>query len=169
MEFSRQEYWSGLPFPSPGDLPDPGIEHWPPTLQADSLPSEPPGKPYPKGNQPWIFIGRTDAEVEAPVFWPPDLKSWFFGKDPDTGKDWRQKEKRAAEGKVIRWYHWLVLSLSCLTLCDTMDGSTPGSCDLRYLPEFIQIHVHWVGDWKNHSFDYIDFLKNINLFILIGH
>ena len=46
VEFSRQEYWSGLPFPSPGDLPDPGIESGSPTLQADSLPSEPPGKPY---------------------------------------------------------------------------------------------------------------------------
>ena len=45
----------------------------------------------PKGNQPWIFIGRTDAE--APIIWPPDLKSWLMGKDPDTGKDWRQKEK----------------------------------------------------------------------------
>ena len=46
MGFSRQEYWSGLPFPSPGDLPDPGIEPWSPSLQADSLPSEPPGKPH---------------------------------------------------------------------------------------------------------------------------
>ena len=48
---------------------------------------------YLKGNQPWIFIGRTDAEVEAPMLWPFDLKSWLIGKDLDAGKDWRQKEK----------------------------------------------------------------------------
>ena len=46
-----------------------------------------------EGNQPWIFIGKTDAEPEAPVLWPPDVKSWLIGKDPDSGKDWRRKEK----------------------------------------------------------------------------
>ena len=61
----------------------------------------------PKGNQPWIFIGRTDAEVEAPILWPPDVKSWLIGKDPDAGKDWRQKEKRVAEDDMVRWHHWL--------------------------------------------------------------
>ena len=59
----------------------------------------------PKGNQPWIFIGRTDAE--APMLWPPNLKSWLMGKDPDTGKDWRQKEKRAAEDEMVGWHHQL--------------------------------------------------------------
>ena len=49
----------------------------------------------PKGNQPWMFIGRTDAEAEAPILWLPDTKSWFTGKDPDAEKDWRQKEKGA--------------------------------------------------------------------------
>ena len=53
-----------------------------------------------KGNQPWIFIGKTDAEAEAPILWPPDGKSWLIGKDPDAGKDWRQKEKG---GKRMRW------------------------------------------------------------------
>ena len=47
----------------------------------------------PKGNQPWIFIGRTDAEAEAPILWPLDAKSWLIGKDPDAGKDWGQEEK----------------------------------------------------------------------------
>ena len=47
----------------------------------------------PKGNQSWIFIGRTDAEAETPILWPPDAKSWLIGKDPDAGKDWRQEEK----------------------------------------------------------------------------
>ena len=56
----------------------------------------------PKGNQPWIFIGRTDAEAEAPIVWPPDVKSWLTGKDPDAGNDWRQKEKGAAEDELVR-------------------------------------------------------------------
>ena len=51
----------------------------------------------PKGNQPWIFIEKTDAEVEAPILQPPDAKSWLIGKDPDAGKDWKQKEKGTAE------------------------------------------------------------------------
>ena len=55
-----------------------------------------------KGNQPWIFIGRTDAETEAPILWPPDMKSRLTGKDPDAGKDWGQKEKGAAEDEKIR-------------------------------------------------------------------
>ena len=54
------------------------------------------------GNQPWIFIGRDAAEVEAPVPWPPDAKSWLIGKDPDAGKDWRQEEKGAAEDEMTR-------------------------------------------------------------------
>ena len=54
-----------------------------------------------KGNQPRIFIGRTDAEAEAPVFWSPDVKSQLIGKDPDAGKDWRQKEKRVAEDEMV--------------------------------------------------------------------
>ena len=56
---------------------------------------------HPKGNQPWIFIGRTDAEAEAPILWPPDVKSWLFEKDPDAGKDLTQKEKKVAEDEMV--------------------------------------------------------------------
>ena len=56
----------------------------------------------PKGNQHWIFTGRTDAKAETLVLWPPDAKSRLIGKDPDAGKDWRQKEKRAAEDEIVR-------------------------------------------------------------------
>ena len=59
----------------------------------------------PKGNQPWIFTGRTDAEAEAPVFWPSAVKSWLTGKDPDAGKDWGQEEKGATEDEMVGWYH----------------------------------------------------------------
>ena len=60
-----------------------------------------------KGNQPWIFTGRTDAEAEAPVLWPPDAKSWLIGKDPHAGKDWRWEEKGMTEEEMAGWHHWL--------------------------------------------------------------
>ena len=61
----------------------------------------------PKGNQPWILIGRTDAEAEAPILWPLDGKSWLFGKDPDVEKDWGQEEKGETEDEIVGWHHWL--------------------------------------------------------------
>ena len=60
----------------------------------------------PKGNQPWIFIGRTAAEAEAPIFWPFDAKSWLIGKDPDAGKDWRQEE-RTTEDEMVEGHRQL--------------------------------------------------------------
>ena len=60
----------------------------------------------PKGNQSWIFIGRTDAEAEAPILWPPDVKNRLIGKDPDAGKDWRQ-EKGTTEDETVGWHHQL--------------------------------------------------------------
>ena len=61
----------------------------------------------PKGNQSWIFTGRTDAEAEAPIIWPSDVKNWLTGKDPDAGKDWRQEEKGVTEGEMVGWHHQL--------------------------------------------------------------
>ena len=61
----------------------------------------------PKGNQSWIFIGRTDAEMEAPILWPPDARNWLTGKDPDAGKDWRREEKGTTEHEMVGWHHWL--------------------------------------------------------------
>ena len=61
-----------------------------------------------KGNQLWIFIGRTDAEAEAPILWPPDVKSWRIRKDPEAGRDWRQEEKVTTQGDTVGWHHsWL--------------------------------------------------------------
>ena len=59
-----------------------------------------------KGNQSWILIGRTDAEAEASILWPPDVKNWLIGKDPDAGKDWRQEEKGMTEDEMVGWHHW---------------------------------------------------------------
>ena len=61
----------------------------------------------PKGNQSWIFIGRTDAEAEALILWLPDPNNWLIGKHPDAGKDWSQKEKRMTEDEMVGWHHRL--------------------------------------------------------------
>ena len=75
---------------------------------------------HPKGNQSWIFIGRTDAEAETPIFWPPDAKNWLIGKGPDAGKDWRQEEKGTTEDEMVGCHH--------------------------QLKDLAQTHVHHVGD-----------------------
>ena len=62
---------------------------------------------HPKRNQSWIFTGRTDAEVETTMLWPPDAKSWLIGKDPDAGKDWGQEEKGTTEDEMVGWHHQL--------------------------------------------------------------
>ena len=62
---------------------------------------------HPKGNQSWIFNGRTDVEAETPIFWPPDVKNWLIGKDPNAGKDWRQEEQETTEDEMVGWHHWL--------------------------------------------------------------
>ena len=61
----------------------------------------------PKGNRPWIFFGKTVADAEALMLWPPDAKGKLFGKDPDAGKDWRQEEKGMTEDDMVGWHHWL--------------------------------------------------------------
>ena len=61
---------------------------------------------HPKGNQSWIFVGRTDAEAETPIFWPPDVKNWLIGKDPNVGRYWRQEEKGKTEDEMAGWHHW---------------------------------------------------------------
>ena len=73
---------------------------------------------HPKGNQPRMFIGRTDAEAETPILWPPDVKSWLTGKDPNAGKDWGQEEKGATEDEMVGWHHRL-----------NSRGWTPGAGD----------------------------------------
>ena len=71
----------------------------------------------PKGNQPWIFIERTDTKVEAPIFWSTDENIWLIGKHPDAGKDWGQEGKWTTEDEMAGWYHW----------CNKHElGKTPG-------------------------------------------
>ena len=63
---------------------------------------------HPKGDQSWVFIGRTDVEPEAPILWPPDMKRWLIWKDSDAGKDWRWEEKGMTEDEMVGWHHWLI-------------------------------------------------------------
>ena len=60
-----------------------------------------------KGNQSWIFTGRTDAEAETPILWPPDAKNWLIVQDPNAGKDWRWEKKGTTEDEMVGWHHWL--------------------------------------------------------------
>ena len=62
---------------------------------------------HPKGDQSWVFIGKTGVEAEIPIFWPPDVRGWLIWKDPDAGKDWRQEEKGTTEDEMVGWHHWL--------------------------------------------------------------
>ena len=62
---------------------------------------------HPKGDQSWVFIGKTDAEAETPIPWPSDVKNWLIWKDPDAGKDWRWEEKGTREDEIVGWHHWL--------------------------------------------------------------
>ena len=62
---------------------------------------------HPKGDQSWVFLGRTDAEAETPILWPPDAKSWLIWKDPNVGKEWRQEEKETTEDEMVGWHHRL--------------------------------------------------------------
>ena len=79
-----------------------GIQKWNDNLFESPLDSKEIKLVNPNGNQPWIFIERTDGEAEALILWPPNAKSQLIGKDPNTGKDWRQKEKRVAEDEMVR-------------------------------------------------------------------
>ena len=69
---------------------------------------------HPKGDQSWILIGRTDAEAEAPILWPPDARNWLIGKDPDAGKDWRREEKGTTEHEIAGFTDSMDMSVSKL-------------------------------------------------------
>ena len=82
----------------------------------------------PKGNQPWIFIGRPDAEIEVPKLCPSDVKSGPSGKDPDSGKDWGQEEKKVTEDDIVEWHHWLNRHESEKTLGDSKGQGSLACC-----------------------------------------
>ena len=114
------------------------------------------------GNQPWIFIGRTDAEAEAPILWPPDMKNRLTGKDPDAGKDWRQEEKGMIEDEMVGWHHQLnghefgqvswdgegQGSLACCSPWGHKELDTTEQLNKKihiyaYLKVYTYIHIYW--------------------------
>ena len=105
---------------------------------------------YPKGNQSWIFIGRTDAEAETPILWPPDVKNWLTRKDPNAGKDWSQ-EKGTTEGETFGWHHW-VDGHEFEQALGVGDGQGSLAC---YSPwghkeSDMTERVNWTDIWYNH-------------------
>ena len=122
-----------------------------------------PGLPVnPKGNQSWIFIGRTDAKAETPILWLPDVKNWLTGKEPDAGKDWRQEEKGTTEDEMVGWCHQLNVHefeqaprvgdgqgrLVCCSLWGHKDSD---------MTEWLFIVLNWT--------DYVQILVGENIFI----
>ena len=112
-----------------------------------------------KGSQPWIFIGGTDVEAEAPILWPPDAKSQLIGKDPDAGKDWRQEEKGTTEDELVGWHHWLNEHEFEQTL---EDGERQGS--LAYCSPWDHKELD-MTEWLNNKNPIIFLLKSCNDFL----
>ena len=104
---------------------------------------------HPKGNQSWIFTGRTDAEVGAPILWPSDAKSWLIRKDPDAGKDWWQEEKGITEDEMVGWHHQLE-GRKCEQTPGVGDGQGSLACflntegDIKWKLEKNQLSGHYI-------------------------
>ena len=97
---------------------------------------------HPKGNQSWMLIGRTDAEAEAPILEPPDVKNWLIGKDPDAGKDWRQEEKGRTENEMVGGItNWMHMNLSRL-----QDLVMDREAWLTAVPG-VRKNWTWLSDW----------------------
>ena len=101
---------------------------------------------HPKGDQSWVFIGRTDVEAETPILWPPDTKSWLIWKDPDAGKDWEQEENGTTENKMAGWH---------LRLKGHGFGWTPGVGDEQGA---LACCLSW-GHKESHLTDQLNWLK----------
>jgi len=99
-----------------------------------------------KGNQSWVFTGRTDVEAETPILWLPDAKSWLILKDPDAGKDWWQEEKGTTEDEMVGWHHWLNGHGFGWTL-----GVGDGQRGLVGFGSWGHIESEWLSDWTELS------------------
>ena len=98
----------------------------------------------PKGNQSWIFIGRTDVEAEAPIVWPPDAKNWPIGKDPDAGKDWRQEKKGETEDEMVGWHHTDSMDMSLGKLQDIVKDRGAWCVAVHGVTKSWTLLRHWI-------------------------
>ena len=117
---------------------------------------------HPKGDESWVFIGRTDAEADTLILWPPDENNWLFRKDPDARKDWRWKEKGMTEDEMVRWHHWLNGHEFEQAWELVMDRETWAAqfMGLQTIRHYWAIELNWVICWLP-----ITRLGNIKLFI----
>ena len=105
----------------------------------------------PKGNQSWIFIGKTDAEAATPTLWPPNVKNWLIGKDLDAGHDWSQ-EKRMTEDEMVGWHHWLDGHE-----CEQAPEIGAGQRRLVWCSPWGQT---WLSDWTELNWSFLDVKDN---------
>ena len=98
----------------------------------------------PKGNQSWIFIGRTVAEAEVPILWPPDVKNWLIWKDSDAGNDWRHEEKGTTEDEMVGWHQWLDEYEF-----EQAPGVGDGQRSLVFCSPWVTKSRTWLSDWTN--------------------
>ena len=111
-----------------------------------------------KGNQSWIFIGRTDDEAEVPIFWSPNVESQLIGKDPDAGKDWRQEEKGTIEDKKVGWHHWLNGHEFEQALGDGA-GQESLACWSLWGCKESDMMSNWTMTWEDQSLIFWDFIR----------
>ena len=104
---------------------------------------------HPKGNQPWIVIGRADAEAEAPILGPPNVRTWLTGKNHNAGKDWGQEKKQATEDEVVGWYHWLNEHEF-----EQTPGDSEGQRSLLHYSPWVAKSWTWLSDWRTEDILY---------------
>ena len=119
---------------------------------------------HPKGDQSWVFIGRTDVEGETPILWPPDVKSWLIGKDPNAGKDWGQEEKGTTEDEMAGWHHQLDGHGFGWTL-GVGDGQGGLACCSSCKESDTTEGLNWLTDW-HFLIIYCSFIMSWNQIIL---